>query len=591
MLAAPCRRFALAATALCAAAPAAALTYALNDAGLEPPNWESGRSEIAVADVNGDGHLDLLSLGDHGNPLGLPQGEEGIMVWRGNGAFGWTYTHSGQIGYGGIAAGDLDGDGLADIAYGMHHNYGGSDFGDQLIEAARGDGSGLVWTPWDDGLASDGESYGMFGVVLFDADGDGDLDLACNSFGCCNGMHVYRNNHDGTWTPTWNSGGASSNSTEDICVGDVNADGFLDIAAGLSTGTVWVSDGAGHFTRADGNLPTFGTGARGPSLGDVTGDGRADLSWATSSGGVQVWAAGDTAHWTNISAGLPANGPFEATRLADMDGDGDLDLVAFGNGTFAVFLGNGAGGWANGARLTLPSPGVYAALSAPADLDHNGRPDVAIASTSGGNTNHLHLAREATVPAALAVTPVAPRAAETWRIGVVRDLEWLAAVPAGSGPTSVDLEWSVSGSAGPWMPIASGVPNAGRFQWAMPSIAPSESCFVRYTLHAGLETASAITQGAFRETGGPTAVQLVHGAATLAVEVTRAGNSWRARAATPVRWSVRDVRGRVVRSWNMTRELRWDGTDARGVRVASGTYVLQASDDGRVASARVVVTR
>ncbi|NIS32377.1 MAG: hypothetical protein GWN07_18465, partial [Actinobacteria bacterium] len=30
-------------------------------------------------------------------------------------------------------------------------------------------------------------------------DGDGDLDLASVSFGCCNGVRVYLNEGDGTW--------------------------------------------------------------------------------------------------------------------------------------------------------------------------------------------------------------------------------------------------------------------------------------------------------------------------------------------------------------------------------------------------------
>lgn len=575
------------------ASQAAALSYALSDAGLEPPGWESGRAEMVIADIDGDGHPDLLSLGDHGNPH-VNTSESGIMVWRGDGAGGWVFAQTGTLGYGGIAVGDADGDGLADVAIAMHHNGGSGDLGDQLIEVARGDGTGTAWTPWDDGLASDGETYGMFGIVFVDSDGDGRLDVVANSFGCCNGLHAYRNNGDGTWTPVWHTTTGSPNSTEDLATGDVNGDGFLDLAAGSSAGTVWLSDGAGHFTRADGNLPTFTTGAHGPSLGDVNGDGHADLSWATSSGGAQVWTWADSAHWTNASAGLPANGPFEATRLADMDGDGDLDLVAFGNGTLAVFLGNGAGAWTNGARNTLPSPGYYSALAAPVDVDHNGRPDIALVSQSGSGfspVNHPHVLRETSVATTLAITPLSPRPAESWRVGVVRDIEWCAAVPAGSGASSVDLDYSTTGSGGPWLPLASGVPNSGRAQWTLPITAPSDSCYVRYTLHAGASVASAITPGAFRSVGGPAGVGTPEAHAALSLQLARAGSGWRASCAQRARWSVRDVAGRTVRSLGLARAIVWDGTTAAGARCAAGVYLLRVDTDAGSGAARVLVVR
>jgi hypothetical protein len=40
----------------------------------------------------------------------------------------------------------------------------------------------------------------MFSTDLADVDGDGDLDLASISFGCCSGVHVYLNGGDGSWT-------------------------------------------------------------------------------------------------------------------------------------------------------------------------------------------------------------------------------------------------------------------------------------------------------------------------------------------------------------------------------------------------------
>lgn len=64
-------RMALAVLAfLCAAMTAeAALTLQSRSAGLELPTKEEGRTEFEVGDVDGDGELDLVSVGDHGSPL------------------------------------------------------------------------------------------------------------------------------------------------------------------------------------------------------------------------------------------------------------------------------------------------------------------------------------------------------------------------------------------------------------------------------------------------------------------------------------------------------------------------------------------
>ena len=149
----------------------------------------------------------------------------------------------GDFGYGGIAAGDVNNDGLMDVGYAMHHNYSSSDFGDQLIEVALGDGTGLNWTPWDDGLATNGEDWGMFGTDFADIDNDGDLDIASISVGCCSGIHVYRNNLDGTWTQSF--GFNAGNSSMIIQFGDINNDGAEDFIVDHESGTAYFGDGNG----------------------------------------------------------------------------------------------------------------------------------------------------------------------------------------------------------------------------------------------------------------------------------------------------------------------------------------------------------
>lgn len=261
------------------------LFYVESSSGLQVPKMEKGRTGIEMGDVNGDGNVDIVSIGDHGSPK-INSDQHGIMVWFGDGLGNWTLFQNGNFGYGDVTLGDVNNDGFMDIGYGMHHNYSNTDFGNQLLEVALGDGTGLSWTPWDDGLATNGETYGMFGCDFADVNNDGHLDIGSISFGCCAGVHVYLNNTNGTWTRSF--GFLGGNSTLFFVFGDINGDGHADFACGhgAGQGSVYLGDGRGNFRPNDGNLPPAGNGGRrGISLGDVTGDGRSEMAYVTSNGG------------------------------------------------------------------------------------------------------------------------------------------------------------------------------------------------------------------------------------------------------------------------------------------------------------------
>ncbi|MHC4845739.1 MAG: FG-GAP repeat domain-containing protein [Planctomycetota bacterium] len=456
--------------------------------------FDGGRTELEFGDLNGDGHADLVTVGDHGSPF-IGTQMHGVTVWFGDGRGGWTLSQTGTFGYGGIALGDVNNDGLMDVGYGVHHDYSAEDLGDQLLEVALGDGTGVNWTAWDDGLATSGETWGMFGTDFGDVDSDGDLDVGSNSFGCCAGVHVYRNHGDGTWSQSF--GFVSGNSDMDFLFADVNGDGHLDAVSGNQDGTVWIGDGTGGFSAADGNLPA---GAyRGVAAGDIDGDGRDELGVVT--GGLpQVWSWNPGNVWTANEAGL-TNDNYEAMQLVDMDGDGHRDVLAFGNGLLSVFLGNGEGAFRK--ELSFETPGINSkdceALRAGTDFDHNGYPDVALVQDEGGlfgGSNKLRIFREASAPTHLFARVTAPSRNRVWRGGQVRFVDWNAGVPGGAA-SAVTLELSTTGPDGPWSLLAADIPDNGRHQLVVPSAVNSAACRIRLTVTAGGKSASALSR-AFR---------------------------------------------------------------------------------------------
>jgi hypothetical protein len=475
-----------------------ALSYIESSNGLETPTLESGRTELEFADINNDGNVDILSIGDHGNPYVNTQ-EHGIMVWFGDGSGNWNVYQNGEFGYGGITVGDVNNDGIWDVGFGMHHNYAQpGQLGTKILEVALGDGTGQNWVAWDSGLASHGETWGMFGTAFADFNNDGWLDLVSNSFGGSAGVHAYLNYHNGYWDQSFGFTGGLSKC--DVAVGDINNDGNADFVVGQQYGSVYLGDGIGNFTLADHNLPlpSGQQGRPGVALGDIDNDGTQEFSFVDAGGGIDLWKWNQTGDsWVNLGGNLPDSG-YETTQLCDMNVDGFVDVIGFGHHIGKVWLGDGAGNWTEAATFTTPTYGDFKAIHAGSDIDHNGFPDIALVDdegTSPNDHNVAHCFKEASVPESLRITPMFPRGNERFLGGSVQFIDWVSAVPA-SDSARVRLELSLSGPSGPWLLLADNLRNGGRFQWLVPN-PPSADCYIRYTVTTLHGTNIAVTAQPF----------------------------------------------------------------------------------------------
>jgi hypothetical protein len=581
------------------------LEYIESSSGLEIPGLESGRTELEMADVNEDGNIDILSIGDHGSPE-VNADEHGIMVWFGNGAGTWNVYQNGDFGYGGIAIGDINNDGHMDVGYGMHHNWSSDDFGDSIMEAALGDGTGQNWTPWDDGISTGGD-WGMFATDFADINNDGYLDIGSVSFGADDGIHVFINNGDGTWHQSF--GFLGGNSTMHFIFGDVNADGNADFCAAHQHGSIYLGDGQGNFVVADGNLPPSGTvGRRGPALGDVDNDGDLDFAFINSNGGIEVWTWQGDDNWSNFSGTLPTTGPYYLSQLYDMNIDGFMDVIAFGDSTITLWLGNGNGDWTQDVTFYTTSPGTAEAFRVGGDADHNGYPDIALVSEEGTGwnpINHLRFYKENSTPESLFVFPMYPRGKERFEAGSVHFIDWTCGVPSGLNST-MRLEYSTTGPNGPWTMICPSTPNNDRYQWQIPEGISSESCYIKYmaitNINRDTAISVAITRTPFKispvigiqEKSHSTNTKPIIQVVPTLVRLRRITIKLSTLGSDKTQLKVYDNQGRLIRNlfktWGSGEfNISWDKTDEKGMKIPPGNYFIVLEGPNKRLAEKVII--
>jgi len=199
----------------------------------------NGPNVVAMADLNGDGKLDIV-VGNWcaNNTVPCPGSSVGVLLGNGDGTFkpGVAYA-SGGVYLPFVAIGDLNGDGKPDIvaancgnALNNHCIGAGGNLG---VLFGNGDGTfqPAVTIPLGGG------GYGAIAVSIADVNGDGKPDLIaagdCANGGCGG---VLLGNGDGTFQPEmpFITGGLIVFA---MVVGDVNGDGFADVVIGAADET------------------------------------------------------------------------------------------------------------------------------------------------------------------------------------------------------------------------------------------------------------------------------------------------------------------------------------------------------------------